>query len=140
MAFRDSNLRADEINARDHFGHRMLHLNAWVDFDEVPFLRVGVQKKLHRPGISIPGFPGYLHRRRTKFHAKRVRQLRCGRYLHHLLMTPLHRTIALPKMKQIAVVIREDLNLQVRARRRYFSRKTEGSPKADRASFCASSI
>ena len=35
LAGGDADLRLDQVDAGDHFGHRVLHLDAGVDLDEV---------------------------------------------------------------------------------------------------------
>jgi len=39
---RDEDLRLHEVDASDHFGDGVLDLNAGIDFDEVPLLRIHV--------------------------------------------------------------------------------------------------
>ena len=51
-ARRDSDLLVDEIDARDHFGYRMLDLNPCVHFDEVKFAVFKEELDSSRSGIS----------------------------------------------------------------------------------------
>ena len=57
-ALRDLNLSADDVDAGDLFGNRMLDLNAWIDLDEEPLARIDVDQEFHGPRAHIPGRAG----------------------------------------------------------------------------------
>jgi hypothetical protein len=40
----------DQVAAGDHFGDRMLHLDAGIDFDEIE-IALRIHEKFHRAGI-----------------------------------------------------------------------------------------
>jgi hypothetical protein len=56
-----------------------------------------------------------------------------------LLVTTLHRAIALVQVQHVAVLVAENLHLDVLRARNVFSRNTAGLPNARPASVCASS-
>jgi len=49
----DMNLPCDEIDAGDHFGHRMLDLEPRVHFEEIKPAIIGRQQELHCAGSHI---------------------------------------------------------------------------------------
>ena len=55
VALRDKDLAAYQVDASHHLGYGMLHLNAWIDLDEVPCSGFAVDEKLHRAGVVISG-------------------------------------------------------------------------------------
>ena len=58
----NANLRLHQINARDHFGHRVFHLYARIDFDKIKFAGIGVLQELHRTGVAVLGRSANLQR------------------------------------------------------------------------------
>ena len=87
----------------------MLYLQAGVHFQEIK-TAIACQHKFHRARAYIVNRPrcgdggcahacaqGFVHRR-------------AGRFFHHFLVTPLHRTIALAYMHHMRVPITKDLN------------------------------
>ncbi len=73
FAFRQQYLRADNINACDFFGDRMLDLNAGIYLDEVEIFRFHIHEKLDRTGAFIAHEFGKLDRQSTKLFALLVR-------------------------------------------------------------------
>ena len=121
MALRDQNLRAHQVDARDDFRDRVLHLDARVHLDEEPFVRVEIEQELHRARVVVTDL------RWQSSPPRRTSSSRtCGssadrrRDLHHLLMTPLHRAIALVQMQHVAVLVAEHLHLDVLGARNIF--------------------
>ena len=55
----DEDLRAHEVDARDHLGDGVLDLDAGVHLDEV-VVAVLVHQELHGTGVDIAHFPGDL--------------------------------------------------------------------------------
>ena len=53
QTFRDANLGLHDIHARHLLGHRMLDLDAWIDFDEIERTRIGVHQKFDRAGMRV---------------------------------------------------------------------------------------
>src|SRR5580658_3105477 len=62
VALRNENLRAHQVDSGDHLGDRVFHLNARIDFDEIPLLRIYVVEELDGAGVAIFGFPRQSHR------------------------------------------------------------------------------
>ena len=59
-AFRDGNLRLDQIDAGDFFGDGVFDLNARVDFNEVERAAVRIHQKFHRTGVRVLNAVGNL--------------------------------------------------------------------------------
>ncbi len=57
-ALRHLDLAADEVDAGDHFGDGVLHLDARVDLDEVPVAGIGVHQELDGAGVVVAGGAG----------------------------------------------------------------------------------
>ena len=113
VPLRHKYLRAHKVNARHHFRDGMLHLNARVYFDEIEFLRIGVEQKFHRPRIAVSGRARKTYCRFAELFAQLRRQVRRRRHLDHFLMPPLDRAIAFPKVKCIAVLIGQNLHFEM---------------------------
>ncbi len=115
------NLRTHEIDSRNHFGHGVLDLNARIDLDEIPLLRINVVEKFDGSGIAIVGLARQLQRRIAEFATNTRGEIRGGSDFDDLLMTALNGTVAFVKMQQVTVLIGEDLDFQVpRARQIFF--------------------
>ena len=112
LARGDADLLHHEVDAREHLRHRMLHLDAAVDLDEVERARA------RRPGTrACPGSrsrpprrPGPPARRGPA--AWRV-EGRAGRLLHDLLVAALDGAVALADVDAVAVAVDDDLDLDV---------------------------
>ena len=52
---RDLDLAAHDVDAGDHFGDGVFHLDARVHFDEVPLVGVGVDQELDCAGVVVTG-------------------------------------------------------------------------------------
>ena len=76
-------------------------------------LRVGIDQELDRAGVVVVGFARQLHRGVAQFLANSAARFDRRRDLHHLLMPPLHRAIALVQVQQVAVLVAEDLHFDV---------------------------
>src|SRR5581483_1336149 len=96
----------------DHLRHGMLHLDARVHLDEVePALLV--DQKLHGPGAEVID-RGRCHETRAVQTGPDVgRQRRRRRLFDELLMTSLHRAVALSEVYPHAVAVAEDLHLDM---------------------------
>ena len=113
LAVGDENLRTHQIQAGDDFRDRVFHLNARVHLDEEPFLRVLIVKKFHRAGVVVFDFATEFHRRLTQLRAHVAIQFHTRRDLDDFLMAALHGAIALVQMNDLAVLIAENLHLDV---------------------------
>ena len=91
----------------------MLHLQASVHFEEVRRLALRVVQKLHRAGAAVV----HLAKQRlgVAMHppAHPIRQIRRRTFLHHLLMPPLQRTIAVAKGRHRSRPIAERLHFDM---------------------------
>ncbi len=110
---RDQDLRAHDVDARHHLGHRVLDLNARVDLDEVPLLRVRIHQELDRPGVHVVRLAGDRHRRIAQSAARLVGKIRRRGELHDFLMPALHRAVALVQVHHAAVRVGDHLHLDV---------------------------
>ena len=113
VALRHLNLCAHEVDACHHFRDRVLHLNARIHLDKIPRLGIHIVEKLHRARVVVPDVLGQFQRRRAEFVPHRFIQRHARGDLHHFLITPLHRTIAFVQMQNIAVLVAQNLHLNV---------------------------
>ena len=116
LALRDADLALDDVDAGDEFRHRMLHLDARVDLDEV-------ELAVLRPS-GTPPCPRWCSPRPTAPSAvprpisarMRVRHHRRGRFLQQLLMPPLDAAFALAQNLDVAVLVGQHLEFDVARR------------------------
>jgi len=113
LALRDEDLRADEIDAGHTLGDGVLDLDARVHFDEEPFVAVHVIKKLDGARVVVADAFGKRHGRVAEFLAHLRIEVHRGRDLDNFLIAALHRAVALMKVDDIAVLVAEDLHLDV---------------------------
>ena len=112
LARRDTQLLGDQIEARDHLGHRMFDLKAGVHFEKVegPVLRIDELDGSGTPIVdgarnSGGGFADLV----PLFGRKRGR----GRFLDDLLEPALDRAFALPEMDHVALPVAHHLHLDM---------------------------
>ena len=98
-----SQLLFHQVEAGDHLGHRVLHLETGVHFQVVE-LAVLVEK-LHRPGVGIPTTLGHRHGRFAHCGPYRLGQVGCGGVLIEFLMAALYRTVPIAQVDDIAVCV-----------------------------------
>jgi hypothetical protein len=112
LALGHFDLKPDQVDAGHEFGHRMLHLNARVDLDKVE-VAGRRQQKLDGSGVGVAD--GATQRDRCVAHAPAQVVIERGRrtFLNDLLMAALHRAVALEQVDQVAVMIGENLKLDV---------------------------
>ena len=108
----DQQLGADDIHAGDHLRDGMLHLNAGVHLNEV-VVPGFVHQKLHRTGADIVDGLGDLHRVTAQRLHRLLGYRPRGGELHHLLIPALERAVPLAQMVDVAVLIGQDLHLDV---------------------------
>ena len=126
MALRDENLRLHQVDAGDHFGDGVLDLDARVDFDEIPLLGIDVVEEFDGAGVAVVGFARQANRGFAQLVAYAGREIRCGRDFDDFLMAPLHGTITLVQVQQIAVIVGENLHFQVAGARQIFFQEHAG--------------
>jgi hypothetical protein len=112
-ALRDLDLAAHQVDAGDHLGDGVLHLDARIHFDEVPGAGIGIHQELHGSGVVIAGGARQLDGGFGQRAADGIVEAHGGRHFHHLLMPPLHGAIALIEVQQVAGAIAQDLHLDV---------------------------
>ena len=112
LAARHAELPFDEVEAGDRLGHRMLDLQARVHLEEVEGA-VGAEQELDRAGAAIADRLGRGDGGGAHAGAQVGIDGGRGRFLDHLLVAALHRAVALAEMDDVAVVVGEDLDLDV---------------------------
>ena len=106
-------LQLHQVEAGDQFGHPVLHLEAGIHFQEVDPALPGDQK-LHRSGVVVAdALPQGEGQRRQPPPCLRGELGRGRGFLDELLVAPLHRAVALEQMDQVAVIVAQQLHLDV---------------------------
>src|SRR3569832_155867 len=98
LTFRDGDLFANEVDARDRLGDRMLHLDTRVHFQKVERVPLGVDQELDRPKTAIAkscavrasGLPQAVAQMRGKDGGQR--------FLDNFLVAPLYCAITFAQM------------------------------------------
>jgi hypothetical protein len=115
FAHGDHDLVANEVDAGDFFGNRMLNLDAFVHFQEV-VIAVVVDDEFDGASIGIMGEFGDLDGGLAHFVAElavlALDQRRRG-FFDDLLIAPLDGAVAFAEMDDVALVVREDLKFDV---------------------------
>ncbi len=106
-------LRLDDIDAGHFFRDRMLHLNAWIDLDEIELAGIGIHEELNRASTDIIGGMRDLQAIIGQLAALRIVEIGCRRALHDLLVTALDGAVTLKKMDRIAVRIAQYLHFDM---------------------------
>ncbi len=112
VAERHADLERDEVDAGDHLGHGVLHLEARVHLEEVE-LAVLVDDALDRAGIDVAGLLRQGHRGVADPCAQLVVDDRRGCLLDQLLVPALDRAVTFAEEGDVAAGIREHLRLDV---------------------------
>ena len=112
-AFEQADLRLDDVDAGDLLGDGVLDLDARIDLDEVELVGVGIHQELDRAGAEIVGGVRDLQRVVAQLAALRRVEIGRRRALHDLLVAALHRAVALEQMDDVAVLVAEQLHLDV---------------------------
>ncbi len=109
---RHLDLRPHQVEPGDPLGDRMLDLQPGVHLQEVE-LAGAVEQELHRAGVGVADRRRGPHRRLAHAPPQLRRDHRRRRLLDHLLVAPLQRALALAERHQLAVLVAEDLDLDV---------------------------
>ena len=113
LARRQPNHPLDEIDAGHLFGDAVLDLNARVDLEEVDIAAGVVEHELDRARGSVARRGARQTGRRSKQRFASLRgEARRRRLLEDLLVTALHRAIALAQREDLAGSVAEDLHLR----------------------------
>ena len=112
LARRHHDLLAHDVDARDHFGDRMLDLHAGVHLEHVEVL-LGIHQKLDgcRAGILRAG--DECGRAFADLLALGGIDARSRRLLNELLVAALARAVALEEMHGVAMLVADGLNLEM---------------------------
>src|ERR1035441_10354074 len=111
LAGRDRELRLDQIDTGNQFGHRMFDLNPRIHLNEIE-LAILVQE-LERARTAITDRAARLDAALTHLPALLGREARCRGLLDYFLMAALHRAVALAQTDHIAVMVAEHLKLDM---------------------------
>ena len=111
LAGGDADLFLHDVDAGDHFGHRMLDLHARVHLDEVE-LAVFVQE-FERAGAEIAHLPAGVGATIADPVDQPARDARRRRFFDHLLVAALHRAVALAQPDGVLERVGEDLDFDV---------------------------
>src|SRR5271157_1469586 len=105
-------LALDQVNVGDHLRHRMLHLNARIHLDEMQ-APVLVHQELDRARVGVANLRQSLAQHYSDLIAQLGSDLGRRRLLQQLLVPPLDGTFALAQTHHVAVLVRQDLKLDV---------------------------
>ena len=112
FAARHGQLPGHQVLAGDAFGDRVLDLQPRVHFQEVE-AAFAVEQKLDRAGAHVLHRLGRSHRRRAHACTQGGIDGRRGRFLEHLLVPALDRTVALAEVDDVAVPVGKHLHFDV---------------------------
>src|SRR3990167_571117 len=111
FAPRHHDLGFDNVNARHHFGHRMLHLHAGVHLNEIE-LAVFVEE-LESTSAAVANLLAGSDATLANALNQLAVNTRRRRFFQHLLVAALHGAIALAQVDSILVLVRQDLDFNV---------------------------
>ena len=110
---RDQDLALHQIDAGDRLGHRMLHLNARVHFDEVQVAGL-IHQKLDGAGVGVADVAhGVAQAVAIIFSRSSGRDGRRRRFFEQLLMPALDGAFALAQNLDVAVLVGQHLKLDM---------------------------
>jgi len=112
-ALGNQNLAAHDVDLGHHFGDSVFHLDARVHFDEEELLRIEIHQELDGARADVADLATEPDRRVADRLPQFEWQIDAGGDLHHLLMTALHGAVSLPQVDEVAMMIAEDLHLDV---------------------------
>ena len=111
LAVRNTNLLTNEVDAGDHFRHRVLDLDPRIHLDEVE-ISILIEE-FHRARAAIAHFLDCLGDNRADFLALSLIEGGRGRFLEYFLVSALQRTIALPQVTDIAMRVGDQLDFDM---------------------------
>ena len=111
LAGGDENLLAHEIDPRDHLGDRVLDLDARVHLEEEEL--VAGDEVLDRPDAVVADRSAPRRCRQRASRRATRGDIRRRRLFPELLMAPLQRAVALADVQHVAVLVGQDLQLDV---------------------------
>ena len=112
-AFGDADLRLDDVHAGHYFGDGVLDLDTRIHFDEVVLAAVHIKQIFDGARVGVVGSTCQSQGRFAQLGAGVGVHVGRRRPLHHLLVAPLHRAVALKQMYQVAVSVAHHLDLDV---------------------------
>ena len=112
LACRHAKLLADQINAGDLLGDRVLDLNAGVHLAEVE-IAVVIDQEFDRTRVAVADALCQRNSRRGHLLAQLGRDESRRTFLDQLLVAALHRALTLEQVHHIAVVIAQNLHLDM---------------------------
>ena len=112
LARGDADLLLDDVDAGDHLGHRMLDLHARVHLHEVEAAVSSIRNSIV-PALVYPTSFAASMTMAPISSAHLLGNRRRRRLLDQLLMAPLDRALALAEVHDLAVLVAEDLELDV---------------------------
>jgi hypothetical protein len=113
MTLRDEDLGADEVDAGDAFRDRMLDLDARVHLDEEPVVLIHVVEELDGAGVVVADAVGEFHGGVAKLFPDDRIEVHRGGDFDDFLVAALDGAIALVEVDDVAVLVAEDLHLDV---------------------------
>jgi hypothetical protein len=132
----DADLLLDDVDARHHLGDRMLDLHARVHFHEVEVALL-VHQELEGTRVGVLHGAGGIDDETAHLAANLFRNSDRGRFLEQLLVSALDRAFALAQMHDVAVMIAENLELDMPRRLEILLDVNVADAKRDSASRCA---
>ena len=112
LARRDANLQMNQVETRDQFRHRMLHLQARIHFEEIEIFLL-IHQKFHRAGVGVVRRLRHAHRNLAHPAPHLGVDNRRGRLFEHFLVPPLQRTLSLAQVQCVAMFVGQYLHLDV---------------------------
>ena len=109
----DAQLLAHQIDARDHLGDTVLHLDARVHLHEVEVLARPVEQELDRARALVAHGLRRAHGGLTHRLTHGVAQAPGGRLLDQLLIAALDGAVAVAQVHDVAMPVRQHLHLDV---------------------------
>jgi hypothetical protein len=113
FASRDAYLRFNQVYSRNFFRDGVFHLDTGIDFDKVKTARVSILQEFHGSGIDVAGFSRKSERSIAELAPFPLGEIRCRSAFNDLLMASLYRSVPFVEVHDIAVVIAENLHLDV---------------------------
>ena len=116
LASADFQLPLDQVEAGDHFGDRVLDLQARVHFHEVEraVVRISLRNdELDSACADVADRPGRVDRGLAHGGAARGRHVGRGGFFQHFLVATLHGAIALEQIDAVAMTVAKDLKFDM---------------------------